>query len=212
VRRARLSPDAEVDPSITRGLLEAELALCPLERRGRLIPFSAVLAGTRRLGAERVIDVCNLVVKPKAGDRARRTIPRLASPSALGPLTQRIDQPVWQVVDHLLGQNVSQVVVVATELLDRVLDAVASGPDLLGITKLTLEASPVGSEVSQGSVVHLDCVVQELAGFCVWIAHASEPPRWRYETCELFLVVRPPGGQIPGPGVELIEALQRLGR
>lgn len=194
VRRARLSPDAEVDPSITRGLLEAELALCPLERRGRLIPFTPVLAGIRRLGTERRITTGNVVVEPKAGDRARRAIPRLACPSAPGPLTQRIDQPVWQVVDHLLGQNVSQAVVVATELLDRVLDAVTLGPDLVGITKLTLEASPVGSEVSQGSVVHLDCVVQELAGFCVWIVHAPEPPRRWFKTRELFLVVRPPCG------------------
>ena len=125
-------------PRSRGSVLEAELPLRPLERRGRLIPFSAVLAGIRWLGTERVVGAGNIVVKPKAGDRARRTIPRLASPSAPGPLTQGADQPFWLALDHPAGQNVAQAVVVATQLLDRVLDAVAFGPDLLGIAKLTL--------------------------------------------------------------------------
>jgi hypothetical protein len=110
--RAGLSPDAQLDAQVTRGRPDAELALRPLERRGRLFPFSAVLAGVRWLGTERVVGAGNIVVKPKAGDRARRTIPRLASSDAPGPLTQGADQPFWLALDHPGGQNVAEAVVV----------------------------------------------------------------------------------------------------
>jgi hypothetical protein len=101
------SPDTQVDPAITRRLLEAELSLRPLKRRGRLIPFSAVLVDFRWLGTERVIGARNIVVKPKAGDRARRAIPRLGSACAPGPLTQGCDQPFWLALDHPAGQEVA---------------------------------------------------------------------------------------------------------
>jgi hypothetical protein len=136
--RAGLSPDAQVHSLITRWVLEAELPLCPLERRGRLIPFAAVLATIRWLGTERGVAVGNIVVKPKAGDRGRRPIPRLGAPSAPGPLTQSADQPFWPAVDHPAGESVAQAVVLASHLLDRVLDAVAFGPDLVGVAQLTL--------------------------------------------------------------------------
>ncbi|MFL5863726.1 MAG: hypothetical protein ACJ780_23630 [Solirubrobacteraceae bacterium] len=60
--RGGRSPDAEVDAPITGSGLEAELSLRPLERRGRLIPFSPVLAGVGWLGSERVVAAGYIVV------------------------------------------------------------------------------------------------------------------------------------------------------
>ncbi len=161
---SRCSADPEVDPALQAEGLSAELSLCTLDRRVRLIPCGK-LSSAGGLWAERCRLVDDVMVEPEARKRAGGAIPRLASASILWPLAQRCDQAVWTALDRPAAENVSHLVVLTPQIGDRILDPISLRPNLVWIAELALLAA-VGGKISQRAVIYLDRGVEDCASSC----------------------------------------------
>ena len=100
--------------------------------------------------------VGDVVVESEAGQGAGCSIPGLAVAGCLWPVANRVDEPVRTAVDDCVRKLSAQLVMFASELVQRVGGGAAFGSDLVGIAQLALQAAAVRGEVSQRAVVELD--------------------------------------------------------
>jgi len=149
------------------------------------------------------------LIEPKTGDYPRGPVPCLAVATAAGPLAESFNEPVRPAFDRPLRQVVPDLVVLAPEIRDRVLDPVSFRPDLVRLAQLALQPCPVGSDVGQGPLVHLDRGLQELASFAVRVTNTPEPARRRLERRQPLLPLGALPDEVSLLGIELVEACQR---